>query len=350
MRYMRVGIALVVLAGWVQVQAEDEYEIKVYPCPRTAQAMVVDGRLDESAWQEAPLVSGFTLYNRPELMAPPTFFRVLHSSTHLYVGVTCGEPMMKRLVPVVAFRDAKSLFRGEVVEIFVDPRHDHETYYQFAVNAAASIFDGCGKDTVWNADVTAATVLGESEWVVELAIPWADLGVTPERDKVLGINVCRDRNLGRRQWANWAQTKGGFHKPAYFGHLVLSPTPRMLANLEDEFRKGDRTGAVAIYERGGYSGMTYREMAGNVLGETESRLDELRKVVRAEDDPMTRQALEKRIARVEKALQPMTDEVDALDVMDAAQWMRLAMKMDRIVLGLNDSIWTARLSALISRL
>ncbi|MBM4039817.1 MAG: hypothetical protein FJ290_15025 [Planctomycetes bacterium] len=53
----------------------DEYPIKVYPCPRLEAAPAIDGQLDDPCWAKAPLVSGFTLYNKPKLMDVQTSFR-----------------------------------------------------------------------------------------------------------------------------------------------------------------------------------------------------------------------------------------------------------------------------------
>ena len=80
--------------------------------------------------------------------------------------------------------------------------------------------------------VVSATSVGESGWFLEFSIPWADLGIEPEQGRIVGINVCRDRTIANaREWSNWSQTNANFHDPLRFGHLVLSPTPAMLAPM-----------------------------------------------------------------------------------------------------------------------
>jgi hypothetical protein len=348
---MRNLAAIALLVGTTGAAlAEDTYDIKVYPCAKATGPITVDGALDEAAWQAAPLVTGFTWYNKPELLSVQTFFRVLHDDEALYFGVVCDEPNIDKLAPVAQARDTHAVFEGETIEIFVDPKHDGN-YYQFAANAAGSVWDSHGTDTNWNADVTAAAKLDEAarQWTLEFAVPWKDLGVKPTPGAVVGFNVCRDRHLGGdREWSNWSQTQANFHDPERFAHLVLAATPERLAALAPEFRKGERHGRIVIYSSEGFANTSYLALARDSLKKLEDQLADLAKVADEQSDAATRAELAKRLQAYRDEIVPLQQQVAEGTGMDAAAWMRIDLRVDQLTRELGQALWEARLAALLS--
>ncbi|MBT3381340.1 MAG: hypothetical protein HN742_20265 [Lentisphaerae bacterium] len=332
-------------------RATDEYELKVYPCPRTALPLTIDGKLDEEAWEEAPLVGGFTLYNKPELVEPQTYFRVLHTDEHLVFGFRCDEPMMRKLIPIPQARDAKAVFRGEAIELFIDPKHEHANYFQFAADASASVYDSKGEDPIWNADVRAATKLHQDHWSLEIAIPWEDLGITPSRGALLGFNICRDRLIDNAKlWCNWSQTKSNFHDPIRFGHLVLAPSPEDMGKISGELRKGDRRGPIMIYSKTGMSQTSYRALAEASLTRLRALLADLAATRDTEPDPGTRNALTKLLDTYEAEIAPFRETLATGAELDAKQGTSIDLRITQIAAKLADAIWSARLSSLLESL
>jgi Carbohydrate family 9 binding domain-like len=330
--------------------AEDSYDIKVYPCPTAAQAIVVDGALDEPAWEAAPLVTGFTWYNKPDLLPVQTFFRVLHDAKALYFGVVCDEPNLGTLAPVRQARDTHAVFDGETIEVFIDPRHDGN-YYQFAVSAAGSMWDSRASDTSWNAEVTATTRLDPAakQWSLEFRVPWEALGVRPTPGTVVGFNVCRDRYLGSdREWGNWSQTQANFHDPDRFAHLVLAATPEQLAQLAPEFRRGERRGRLVIYSSEGFANTSYLTLARASLTKLADELSALERVAGEQADPATRSELGTRLRAYREETAPFREQAAAGAGMDAAAWMRIDLRVQQLSADLGQVLWEARLAALLS--
>jgi len=348
---MRTLAALAFLACSIATgRAEDSYDVKVYPCPKATEAVVVDGALAEAAWEAAPLVTGFTWYNRPELLPAQTFIRVLFDDHALYFAVICDEPNIDKLAPVRQARDTHAVFDGETIEIFVDPKHD-SNYYQFAASAAGSVWDSRGSDTGWNADVTAATSIDEAakQWTLEFAVPWKGLGVEPTPGAVVGFNVCRDRFLGgSREWSNWSQTQANFHDPERFAHLVLDTTPEQLGSMAGEFRKGDRHGRLVIYSSEGFANISYLAMAKESLRKLEEQLGGLERVAGEPADAATRAELEKRLRAYRAEIEPFQQQVETGASLDAAAWMKIDLRVDQLSRELGEVIWEARLAALLS--
>ena len=190
---------------------------------RTAQPPALDGRLDEPCWQGAEQTPPFVCIGGAA--APvETRGRACWDDTHLYVAVTCGEPLMG----VLRERRDKGLLTPmeESVEIFIDTECDRFTYLQLRVGAQGE------RDTHNRNDIAhdltprwrAAAAGHEDHWSIEAAIPFALLGGRPAPDALWGINFCRQRCIRPEgMWTCWSDTRGGFHSPDRFGRLVFAP-------------------------------------------------------------------------------------------------------------------------------
>lgn len=326
------------------VVAEDDYPVLVYPVPHAAAAPQLDGKLGDAAWTDAPVCSGFTWYNRQELLAVQTTVRWVYTDDALYLGVWCDEPNVKELHPTQVPRDAHQVFSTEAIEVFLDPQHNHADYYQLAVNAAGSLFDSRGQEPSWNSGAEAAAVVGEQGWSLELKLPFKSFGIAPHDGLALGANVCRDRTLKAREWSNWSQTKANFHDPERFAHLVLSPTAEQLAGLADEFRKGDRTGPLQIFSRDGIGSETYAAMAARRLARVDAQWQEL-KAIRDGEDAATRAELTTRMEAYSERLAPLRQ--NAQGQLDGGGFTRLELELTKLVHELGALVWQARLSALL---
>lgn len=347
----RIGLvgAFALLGGAGMGRAEDTYPILVYPAPRAQEAIQVDGRLVERAWEMAPLVSGFTFYDRPERAPVQTAFRVLFDEERLYIGVVCDEPLADRLPPRPLPRDDASLFHRESVEIFLDPLHDHTHYFQFAVDAAGSLYDAEGYNAIWNSHAQAATQHEKDRWTLEFALPWRDVGLKPERGRVLGLNLCRNRWLEGRQWTNWSQTAANFHDPVRFGHLVLDPTPQEWGRLGEEFRRPNRRGPLLIFEKEGISGQTYRALLQRALDEAERALAELRSL-KERQEPAVAAELAQRLEAMEQELGPIRQRLRAPEALDGHTFIQMEQAVHQLLHRMQDLLWEARLAALLAQI
>ena len=191
-----------------------------YPVKFAATPIAVDGRLQPEEWDQAVKVAGFRLSGREDLASEQTVMRLLYDARHLYIAVKCAESQMDKLV-VNCLVDDTDVWKDDCVEFFIDPTHDHATYYQFIVNAGAVRYDAVGFDRTWGAPWQAAASREKDAWYLELAIPFAALAVpAPAPGSVWGFNLDRERNAGgNTQLYNWADVQGVFHSPTRFGHL-----------------------------------------------------------------------------------------------------------------------------------
>lgn len=332
-------------ASLLPALADDSLPINVYPCPKIDGGLVLDGKLDDAAWKDAPVVSGFTLFGTDKLADPQTSFQLVWDEKNLYLGVRCDEPQMDKLSPVKYAHDEHAVFSNETIEFFIDPNHTHDLYYQLAFNVAGSLYDGEREATVWNSDAQVKTFTGPDFWSVEIAVPWEPLKATPEPGKVIGFNVNRDRNIGDKQWTTWARVQNGFHDPLRFAHAVLSGTPEMIGKLSAEFRKGGRTGPIVVYSTEGFAQTTYAGLARAAFAEVEKLLADLERERQKEKDPAAATEIKRRLdeyqAKLTALQQQNTEKLNAVD------WTHLDLELQGIATSLSKIVWEARLTALL---
>ncbi len=346
MKLRALQFSLFLLLAASAALAQDDFAIKVYPSPQATTAPTLDGRLDDAIWQQAPVVSAFTNYGKDTLAEVQTSFRSLWDDKYLYFGITCDEPMMDKLSPVVFARDEHAVFGNETIELFIDPDHTHDVYYQLAMNAGPSLYDGRGEDVVWNSDTIVKSSLGKDGWVLEIAVPWSSLASKPAPGKLVGFNVCRDRNLGDKEWTNWSRTMSGFHDPIRFAHLVLSGTPDQIGKLSTQLRKGDRGGPITIFSSQGFSQSTYAQLAGAAFADVEKLLADLNAECAREKDPAASAELAKRLEAYRQRVGEYRDR--SRGKLDAAAWVRLDVDIQKLIREMKQVVWEARLSALLS--
>ena len=131
----------------------------------------------------------------------------------------------------IAQRDGP-LWEEEVVELFLDPVGDGESYFELEVNPLGTVLDlvlrrnrsGYAKNFAWNCDGLRTVVeKTEGAWSVEFAIPFRSLTAEPPQPGARWrVNFCRiDRPPDReRELTAWSPTgQRLFHVPERFGVL-----------------------------------------------------------------------------------------------------------------------------------
>ena len=128
-------------------------------------------------------------------------------------------------------RDAP-LYEEEVVEIFLDPAGDQESYFEIEVNPLNAVCDlvlrktrsGYRKDFAWNCEDIQTTVTKQPGfWTAEISIPFASFGPDlPVIGKAWRANFFRiDRPQDApRELSAWSPTgHANFHIQERFGFL-----------------------------------------------------------------------------------------------------------------------------------
>lgn len=128
-------------------------------------------------------------------------------------------------------RDAP-LYEEEVVEIFLDPAGDLESYFEIEVNPLNAVCDlvlrrvrnGWRKDFGWHCEgLKTAVTKSADAWTTEIVIPFASLGPgLPIAGKAWRANFYRIDRPKNTPWelSAWSPTgRELFHVPEQFGFL-----------------------------------------------------------------------------------------------------------------------------------
>ncbi|MBI3920544.1 MAG: hypothetical protein HY318_03910 [Armatimonadetes bacterium] len=219
-----LGLCLCVALG-ADAKLYDPPEL-VAPAVRTTAPPKIDGVLDDVCWNAATALGDFRSVHNGQPASEQTRCAFVWDATALYIGVTCLE---SALVPAVQKahllkanvkgRDS-SVFADDCIEIFLSPDPSRE-YYQLAVNALGTQYDSRGLDSAWDGKWSCAAKLGEGNWTLEVAIPFASLGVAaPSKAATWRFNLCRDEQP-KGEASSLCGVQGKFHAPEQFGSLVF---------------------------------------------------------------------------------------------------------------------------------
>lgn len=204
--------------------------------PACAAAPVIDGNLDEAAWDKAVTLQGFTdMFNNPDLRSQ-TVMRLMHDKANLYIAMTAPlEKNETRQTTDAGSRDA-NVWDDESCEVFLV---QDQKRYQFLLGPRDVFADNYHPDLKtdfsmdmfkWNcAGVQYKTRMGERGWTAELAIPLASLELTtPTKDAPWKVNFCRnyyyrvpETPLWQWETSSWRPAFGSFHNVERYGAMWL---------------------------------------------------------------------------------------------------------------------------------
>ncbi len=187
--FCRVVAVLLVLAGF-------EARAANISAARAVKAPNIDGKVDEDAWQIAPVYSDF-VEQYPKEGEPPTQkteVRVLYDDTMLYVAIICFDSEPSQIVRALGRRDSTPT--ADLLELAIDSSFDRRSAYYFSVNAAGVLRDGLLFGDVnlldtWDSVWSGAVSQRPDGWSAELAIPLAILRFPTAKEQQWGFHVRR---------------------------------------------------------------------------------------------------------------------------------------------------------------
>lgn len=203
-----------------------------YACPYATAAIVIDGRLDDEAWESAPWTASFVDIEGDRKPAPRLSVRarMLWDDEYFYVAARLEEP---DLWATLRERDSV-IYHDNDFEVFVDPDGDSHLYTEIELNAFNTVWDLLlvrpyrdggpalhawdipGLQTaVWTDGTLNDPTDTDRGWSVEMAIPFAVLAETTRAP-------CPPRP-GDRWRVNFSRVQWSLEKTATGYQKVLDP-------------------------------------------------------------------------------------------------------------------------------
>ncbi|MDD4889172.1 MAG: DUF4091 domain-containing protein [Phycisphaerae bacterium] len=220
--------------------------VPVLPAHPFRQPPTIDGRLDEwptgnwfraSGFHRLAMAEPISLFAQP---APPpvdTWFMAAHDDQSLYLAIAClgqkPSEVTSRYTNNIQF-DRGLIVGEDAVEVVLDPtggRLDRQQLLHLAVKPTGVTLgwrgmagaDNIGPPQAWGRTVRTAVSPQPTYWLVEIAIPRAELGLTNAQG-LWRINVARHlAALGEH--SAWASPSPLLGEPESLGNLLLRRPP-----------------------------------------------------------------------------------------------------------------------------
>lgn len=230
-----------------------------YQVFRAAGRIVVDGKLDEPAWRQAPAASGFHFNWWTAGEKEQTIAKLLWDDEYLYVGYYCHDKNIA--ADVVERHGPVSL--DDSVEIFLSPNPAKiRNYYGFEMNVIGTMLNFIRADWYkgpfnWDPDgVRLRTSFpglrvkrdapDDSYWILEVAIPLKsfekDAAHTPPQEgDTWRLNLNRAGGKTNAQYSTWSPVKTpkpNFHVRESFGSVRFVNRPPVRAEAYNEVSTG----------------------------------------------------------------------------------------------------------------
>jgi hypothetical protein len=287
-----ISAALLILLGnlfplFAQPGFEGKKELFTTPLqyivPFTNSAPVVDGKIDDVAWQNSPWTDSFIDIEGQSKPLPTWSTRAKMTWTNdgLYIAAEIIDPHVWAYLK----NQDDIVFYDNDFEVFIDPDNDTHNYYEIEVNAVNTIFDlfmpkpyrnGSGAMIVYDTPglKSAVSVKGtlnnpndkDTGWTVEMFVPFkavtiannvkiptdgdfwrvnfsrVEWDVKAEGGKYVKLKSADGRNLPEHNWVWSPQGVINMHYPERWGYIIFSKSPSTQPSLESripysEFQK-----------------------------------------------------------------------------------------------------------------
>jgi len=161
----------------------------------------IDGVSDDACWAQAEPSTITHDPETPKQRKDQAFIRACYDHNYLYLLFECLEPNMEKLRVTGKNRDDDTIWSDDNVEIFFHREGDPEGYFrQWMIGASGAFYDGDNEGPSWNSSATVAAKQLSDRHVIEIAIPWKDLGGAPKESEIWSANFTRGQAT---DWTHW---------------------------------------------------------------------------------------------------------------------------------------------------
>jgi hypothetical protein len=173
----------------------------------TTEKIIIDGKINESAWQTVPIATDFVMFmpdnGKAIAQNKRTEVRVLYDNDGVYVAATMFDDDPKKILSEITLRD--DIGTADFFGVFINGFNDQQQDFRFFVTASnvqndSQASDANGEDSSWDAVWASKAVITDFGWVVEMKIPYAALRFSSAEKQTWGINFFREIRRDRQKY------------------------------------------------------------------------------------------------------------------------------------------------------
>ncbi|NQT80971.1 MAG: carbohydrate binding family 9 domain-containing protein [Candidatus Aminicenantes bacterium] len=174
--------------------------------PKFTSPPKIDGKLEETLWNNGAVLDSFTQYEPQEGASPSekTVVYIGYDNKNLYIAVHCFDSNTKAIRACLTKRD--SVYGDDEVTIYLDTFNDKKRAFVFQVNPCGIQTDGIytetrrrgrgrggffGFDKNWDTFFLSDARINNSGYTVELAIPFKSIRFPNTRPQLWGLQIMR---------------------------------------------------------------------------------------------------------------------------------------------------------------
>jgi hypothetical protein len=247
-------VCLLLIPAWSLAQKKNEsYQLHI---SRATSPIVLDGVVDEPAWQAAEVATDFWMVLPMDTSRAKvrTDVRMAYDEQNIYLSAVCYHGDVAGPYMVESLRRDWSFLKNDNFVIFMDTFDDQTNGFTFGTNAAGAqwdglLYEGSKANLSWDNKWTSTVKNYPDRYVLEMAIPFKTIrykkGITR-----WGINFSR-QDLKTTEKSSWAPIQRQFPTAALAltGVLVWDKTPpqpgpnislipHALTGLNRDYQKG----------------------------------------------------------------------------------------------------------------
>jgi len=187
---------------------------------------IVDGRLNDTVWNNAIPFSGFRMVEPSTGSVPTekTEVRIIYDKTSLYIGIRCYDSEPRKISANSMQHDNSEERNEDQISIILDPFQDKRSGYLFIVNPKGARSEGYSTGEhytlAWDGIWDAASRIDAEGWTTVIRIPFKTISFNPRLTE-WGINI--ERYIARKQEVirySGISLNSFFSNPAEAGLLV----------------------------------------------------------------------------------------------------------------------------------
>ncbi len=209
---------------------------------RTNKTVIIDGKLNDIAWQDAALIDDYTEFRpkagRKEEKGNHTETFLMYDDTGIYFGGTCYERNTDSVSKELVGRDGFGA--NDYIGIIFDTYNDKLNGFEYFLTPLGEQWDAKmtsnqnsnngGEDFSWNAVWKSSVVMHDKGWSFEMFLPYAAIRFSKDKVQNWGLNITRRRRKTEQQYT-WSAVD-----PNINGFLTQEGTWKGITDIKPPLR------------------------------------------------------------------------------------------------------------------
>lgn len=215
---------------------------KTLEAKRTNKTVIIDGKLNDIAWQDAAIIDDYTEFRpkvgRKEEKGNHTETFLMYDDAGIYFGGTCYERNIDSVSKELVGRDGFGA--NDYIGIIFDTYNDKLNGFEYFVTPLGEQWDAKmtsnqnsnngGEDFSWNAVWKSAVVMHDKGWSFEMFLPYAAIRFSKDKVQNWGLNITRRRRKTEQQYT-WSAIN-----PNINGFLTQEGTWKGITDIKPPLR------------------------------------------------------------------------------------------------------------------